>query len=492
MLRSIVSTLVLLVFSASVIFSCNSREDQREDSVSLGTKPNIIFILADDLGYGDLGFLGQQYIETPNIDKLAKEGMFFTSHYSGATVCAPSRSSFLTGLHTGHTPVRGNLQVGSEGQYPLPDSIASIGRVMRQMGYKTGAFGKWGLGFAGNSGDPIKHGFERFYGYYSQSIAHRYYPAYLWDNGEKVVLEGNDWTKKTVYAPDLIQQETISFIEENKENPFFLYMPIIMPHAELAAPDDEIFQKYRDKFGEETPHPAGPGTEYGPDMKLSAYQSQPYPHATFAAMVGRIDRYVGEIVSKLKELGLTENTLIIFASDNGAHQEGGADPDFFNSNGPFRGYKRDLYEGGVRTPMIAWWPGTIQAGSESDHISAFWDLLPTFADVAGADIPGHIDGISFLPTLLQQKDQKEHGFLYWEFHEQGGKQAVRQGKWKAVKLQVFGGGSPTVELYDLDADIAEENNIAAENPGKVKELVELMGSSHIPNPVFGLLPSERK
>ncbi|MDR7127743.1 arylsulfatase A-like enzyme [Algoriphagus sp. 4150] len=479
---------LLFLFSSTLLTGCDSKEKK---TVEAEKKTNIIFILADDLGYGDLGFLGQDYIETPNIDRLAKEGMFFTDHYSGSTVCAPSRSSFLTGLHTGRTPIRGNLQVGPEGQYPMPDSLPSVAKVMQRAGYKTGAFGKWGLGFVGNTGDPEEQGFERFYGYYSQSYAHRYYPVYLWDNGEKVILEGNDWMEKRVYAPDLIQQETISFIEKNKDDPFFLFMPIIMPHAELAAPDDEIFQKYRAKFGDEIPHPEGIGTEYGPDIKISAYQSQPYPHASFAAMVERIDVYVGEVVSKLEELGLAENTMIIFASDNGAHQEGGADPDFFDSNGPYRGYKRDLYEGGVRTPMIAWWPGKIQAGSQSDHISAFWDLLPTFADIAGADIPENIDGISFLPALLQQKDQKEHGFLYWEFHEQGGKQAVRQGKWKAVKLGVFGNDEPVLELYDLSVDIGEENNIAALHPAKVKELEGLMDSAHRPNPIFGLLPSER-
>ena len=363
---------------------------------------------------------------------------------------------------------------------------------MQSAGYRTGAFGKWGLGFIGTTGDPNQQGFDEFYGYNCQRYAHRYYPAHLWDNKEKIVLEGNGWMEKTVYAPDEIQKETITFLENNKENPFFLFMPIVMPHAELASPDDEIFQKYRAKFTDEKSFPAREGSEYGPDLNISAYQSQAYPHATFAAMVERIDRYVGEVLAKLEELGLAENTLIIFASDNGAHQEGGADPDFFNSNGPYRGYKRDLYEGGVRTPMIAWWPNRIKAGSQSDHISAFWDLLPTFAEVAGAEIPKNIDGISFLPALLGNKDQQEHEYLYWEFHEQGGKQAVRQGKWKAVKLQVFGSETPVIELYDLSADIGEQHDIADRHPERVKELEGLMNSAHIPNPVFGLLPNERK
>ncbi|MEB2784407.1 arylsulfatase [Algoriphagus persicinus] len=486
------SVLIALVFISASLVATGCSAKKEEKTLPVETKTNIIFILADDLGYGDLGFLGQQYIETPNIDRLAKEGMFFTNHYSGATVCAPSRSALLTGLHSGHTPIRGNRAVEPEGQYPLPDSIASVAKVMRSAGYKTGAFGKWGLGFIGTTGDPNQQGFEQFYGYNCQSYAHRYYPAYLWDNSEKDTLKGNGWIEKTTYAPDLIQERTISFIEKNKDDPFFLFMPIVMPHAELAAPNDEVLKKYRTKFGEEKSYPVRQGSEYGPDINISSYQSQPYPHATFAAMVERIDAYVGEVLAKVEELGLEENTLIIFASDNGAHLEGGADPDFFDSNGPFRGHKRDLYEGGVRTPMIAWWPGKVKAGSQSDHISAFWDFLPTFAEVAGADIPLNIDGISFLPALMEQSDQKQHEFLYWEFHEQGGKQAVRQGKWKAVKLQVFGSDEPTIELYDLSTDLGEELDIAAQHPEKVKELEALMNESHEPNPIFGLLPSERK
>ncbi len=490
MLKRYPVLLALLFLISLIVFASYDTKEGKSPLVE--QKTNIIFILADDLGYGDLSFLGQQYIETSNIDRLAKEGMFFTNHYSGATVCAPSRSSFLTGLHTGHTPIRGNSEVQPEGQYPMPDSVATVAKVLEDAGYKTGAFGKWGLGFIGTSGDPNQQGFEQFYGYNCQRYAHRYYPAHLWHNSEKIVLEGNGWKEKTVYAPDEIQEKTISFIENNKDNPFFLFMPIVMPHAELAAPEDEIIQKYRTKFGDEKPYIAGKNADYGPDMNIPAYQSHPTPHAAFAAMVERMDVYVGEVLAKLDELGLTENTLIIFASDNGAHQEGGADPDFFDSNGQFRGHKRDLYEGGVRTPMIAWWPGTIEAGSQTDHISAFWDLFPTFAEVAGSKAPAYIDGISFLPELLGEKDQKQHEYLYWEFHEQGGKQAVRQGKWKAIKLQVFGSDQPTIELYDLSLDIGEENNIASKNPEKVAELEVLMNSSHTTNPVFKLLPAERK
>ena len=449
-------------------------------------KPNIIFILADDLGYGDLGFLGQKYIETPNIDRLAREGMFFTNHYSGAPVCAPARSAFITGLHTGHTPVRGNFEVLPEGQYPMPDSLVTLAKVMKQAGYNTGAFGKWGLGFVGTTGDPNHQGFDQFFGYNCQRYAHRYYPGHLWENQVKIALPGNGWTQKTTYAPDLIQEETLGFIEENKDNPFFLFMPIVMPHAELAAPDDDILEKYRLKFGDEKPHLGGKGADYGPEMLIPGYQSEPYPHATFAAMVGRIDRYVGEILAKLDQLGLTENTIVIFTSDNGAHQEGGADPDFFDSNGPFRGYKRDLYDGGIHVPLIVKWPGKVKPGSTSDHRSAFWDWLPTLAEITGTEGPEEIDGISFLPELLGKSGQKKHEYLYWEFHELGGRQAVLKDGWKLVKLQVKDASKMTVELYNLNADPAETKDLSKERPEKVKELDLLIMEAHRPNPVFKL------
>jgi len=481
--------LLILYFSIiSFIFSCESPELAIEEK----PKPNIIFILVDDLGYGDLGFLGQQYIETPAIDRLAANGMFFTNFYSGATVCAPSRSAFMTGLHTGHTPIRGNTEVQPEGQRPMPDSVMTVSELMQKAGYVTGAFGKWGLGFPGSEGDPVNQGFDQFFGYNCQRYAHRYYPDYLWNNFEKVDLPGNDWTTRGDFAPDVIQERTLEFIEKNQDKPFFLFMPIVMPHAELAAPDDEILAKYKTKFPNETAYVAkSKGADYGPEMAIPAYQSQPYPHATFAAMVARIDRYVAEVVEKLDELGLSENTSIIFASDNGAHQEGGADPDFFDSNGVFRGYKRDLYEGGIRTPMIAYWPGKIKAGSESDQTFAFWDLLPTFAELAGIKPEKETDGISFLPTLLGNAQQKIHDYLYWEFHEQGGKQAIRQGNWKGIKLQVFGADEPILELYDLSKDPSESTNLASQNPEKMQELAQLMDEARTSNSQFPLYPAER-
>jgi arylsulfatase A-like enzyme len=458
--------------------------------VKVEKKPNVIFILADDLGYGDLGFLGQQYIETPNIDRLAAEGMFLSQHYAGSTVCAPSRSALLTGFHTGHTPIRGNSEIQPEGQYPMADTLMTISKIFQEAGYATGAFGKWGLGMNDTSGDPQNQGFGQFFGYLCQRYAHRYYPAYLWENGQKVNLPGNDWTNKVTYAPNVIQAKTLEFIEQNQSKPFFLFMPIVLPHAELAAPEDEIFQKYRQKFGEEVAHVGPKGGDYGPEMNIPAYQSQPYPHATHAAMVERIDRIVGEVVAKLEALGLSENTLIVFSSDNGPHREGGADPDFFDSNGILRGYKRDLYEGGIRVPTIVKWPGKIKAGTTSSHVSAFWDWLPTFAALLGEKAPQGIDGLSLLPTLLGQKGQEKHDHLYWEFHELSGRQAVQKDGWKLVKYQVKDVEKMTVELYNLSVDPSETQDLAKENPSKVAELDQLIRKAHRPNPVFRLFEGE--
>jgi arylsulfatase A-like enzyme len=472
------SFIILFLFGS---FSCQKVAEKKSE-----TPPNVIFILADDLGYGDLGFLGQQYTETPNIDRLAAEGLFFSHHYAGSTVCAPSRSALLTGLHTGHTPIRGNSEVQPEGQYPMADTLMTISKIFKEAGYATGAFGKWGLGMNETSGDPQNQGFGQFFGYLCQRYAHRYYPAYLWENSQKVNLPGNDWTNKVTYAPDVIQEKTLEFIDQNQSKPFFLFMPIVMPHAELAAPDDAIFQKYRQKFGDETPHVGPKGGDYGPELNVPAYQSQPFPHATHAAMVERIDKIVGEVVAKLEALGLSENTLIVFSSDNGPHREGGADPDFFDSNGIFKGYKRDLYEGGIRVPTIVKWPGKVKPGSTSKHISAFWDWLPTFAELIGKEAPSEIDGISMLPLILGAGEQKIHDHLYWEFHELGGRQAVLKGDWKLVKYQVKDGEKTTIELFNLKNDPSETEDLALVNPKKVKELEELVREAHRPNPVFRL------
>ncbi len=441
-------------------------------------RPNIVLILADDLGYGDVGFNGQRKIKTPHIDRLAEEGMKFTQFYAGTTVCAPSRSVLLSGQHSGRTYIRGNLGVKPEGQLPIPDSMVTIAEVLREAGYTTGAFGKWGLGPVGSSGDPNKQGFDRFYGYNCQTQAHRYYPSHLWDNDQKVLLTENgerEFTKQ--YAPDMIQEKALAFIADaGKENrPFFLFLPYILPHAELIAPEDSLLQQYRGQF-QETPFQ---GEDYGKDARVGGYASQPYPRAAFAAMVGRLDHYVGQVLDKLKSEGLDRNTLVLFTSDNGPHREGGADPDFFNSGGGFRGYKRDLYEGGIREPFVAWWPGQIQAGSVNPHIGAFWDLMPTFSALAGVSAPANIDGISFVPALLKTGNQGQHDFLYWEFHEGGGAMAVRKGYWKAVIRNVDEGiQMENLELYRLDRDPKESHDVKERFPKESEELLKLAIRSH--------------
>ncbi len=446
-----------------------------------GSKPNIVYILADDLGYGDLSCYGQTHFQTPNLDKMAAGGILFTQHYSGTTVCAPSRSSLMTGQHTGHTFIRGNKEWQPEGQYPLEAKAVTISEMLKQAGYVTGAFGKWGLGFVGTEGDPKRQGFDEFYGYNCQRLAHNYYPGHLWDNQEKVVLEGNSSDKFEVYAPELIHQRALQFIEKNKDKPFFLFYPNVIPHAELLLPEENLAE-FRGRF---LPEKKFKGAEPGsPGFREGPYGTQPESHAAFAAMVTLLDKQVGEVLAKLKELGLEKNTLVIFSSDNGPHQEGGADPDYFDSNGPLKGYKRDLYEGGIRVPMIAFWEGKIVAGTKTNHASAFWDVMPTVAELAGVPTPENIDGVSFLPTLLGKNEQKQHGYLYWEFHEMGGRQAIRKGDWKLVQYDVFTPEKTTTELYNLATDICEEKNVAAENPELVKELLELMNSARTESAAF--------
>lgn len=444
------------------------------------SKPNIVFILADDLGYGDVGCYGQEKIETPHIDQLARQGMRFTQFYAGATVCAPSRSSLLTGQHTGHTFIRGNKEVQPEGQYPLADSVQTFAQLLQQSGYRTGAFGKWGLGMVGTSGAPDKKGFDRFFGYNCQRQSHRYYPTHLWDNDRKVELEGNDLAQKATYAPQVIQQKALEFIEQNKDRPFFAFIPVVLPHAELQGPDDPHYRRYKGQF-EEHPHK---GQDYGPDAAVGGYASIADPRATFAGMVSRLDGYVGEVLAKLDELGLSENTLVIFSSDNGPHKEGGADPDFFNSSGGLRGYKRDLYEGGIRVPFIVRWPGQVTPDSQSDFNGAFWDIVPTLVAVAGLERPRYTDGISFLPTLIGKADQQEqHPYLYWEFHELGGRQAIRSGKWKAIRLNART-ARPVTELYDLESDPGEATDLAADHPDVVTQLEAYMSRAHRESEVF--------
>jgi arylsulfatase A-like enzyme len=475
------SFFLFIVISLFLFSSCQnqSKKDVTTGGIE-GSKPNIVYILADDLGYGDLSCYGQKNFTTPNIDKMAADGMMFTQHYSGTTVCAPSRSSLMTGQHTGHTPIRGNKGWKPEGQWPMKAEAFTMAEMLKQAGYTTGAFGKWGLGFIDTDGSPTKQGFDEFYGYNCQSLAHNYYPGHLWDNDQKVVLEENSGDKFEIYAPHLIHERALQFIEKNRDKPFFLFYPNVIPHAELLLPEENLAE-FRGKF---LPEKEFKGAEPGdPNFRMGPYGTQPEGHAAFAAMVTLLDKQVGEILAKLKELGLEKNTLVIFTSDNGPHLEGGADPDYFDSNGPLKGYKRDLYEGGIRVPMIAFWEGKIVPGSKNDHVSAFWDMMPTAAELAGVETPENIDGISFLPSLFE-KEQPQHDFLYWEFHEKGGRQAVRKGDWKLVRYDVFDPEKTTTELYNLSTDIGEEKNVAAENPEQVKELLDLMNSSRIDSEDF--------
>ena len=435
-------------------------------------RPNIIYILADDLGYGDLSCYGQQKFQTPNIDTLAKGGVKFTQHYAGSTVCAPSRCSLMTGLHTGHTVVRGNKEVKPEGQAPMPPGTVTIPDLLRKAGYTSGMFGKWGLGAPGSSSDPTVY-FDEFYGYNCQRQAHNYYPDHLWHNDQRVELDGK------TYSHDLIMEAAKNFIRTNKDKPFFCYMPVTIPHAAMHAPK-RLHDKYRKQFPqfEETV-----GRYSGPQVQN--------PVAAFPAMVEHLDEGVGQILKLVKELGIEDQTLIILTSDNGPHKEGGHDPQFFNSNGPLRGHKRDLYEGGIRVPMLVRWSGTIKGGRVTDHISAFWDVMPTFAELAGVDAPADIDGISFVPALLDSGKQREHSYLYWEFHEQGGKQAVRKGRWKGVRLNIKKKPNGPIELYDLGDDIGETTDVASQHPAIVKEMDQIMKKARVPNQKFKLLPSEQ-
>ena len=454
------------------------------------TTPNIVFILADDLGWGDLGCYGQQRFTTPNIDALARDGIRFTQCYSGTTVSAPSRSCLLTGTHSGHTAVRGNLELAPEGQFPLPAGAETIFHDLQAAGYRTGAFGKWGLGFVGSTGDPAVQGVDHFFGFNCQLLAHSYYPDHLWDNGQRIELEDNcdavPYGEGT-YAPDLIHAKALEFLEAAAADgkPFFLWYPTTIPHAELIVPEDTLIGRFRGSYPE-TPYR---GIDSGPYFRRGGYVSQAYPRATFAAMVTRLDTYVGQLIEKLKELGLDGNTVIIFSSDNGPHREGGADPDFFDSNGPWRGYKRDVYEGGIRVPMIISWPGHLACGKETDFLCSFWDMMPTLRELTGIAPHEGLDGVSLLPLLQGRKGQREHDYLYFEFQELGGRQAVRQGPWKLVHLNVRQEDA-SWELYNLEEDPGETTDVAAQYPGKVAQLRALMQEAHVPNPDFPLLREE--
>jgi arylsulfatase A-like enzyme len=384
----------------------------------------------------------------------------------------------MTGLHTGHTQVRGNTGVKPEGQFPLAAGTFTLPMMFKQAGYVTGAFGKWALGAAGNSGQPHKQGIDYFFGYQCQSQAHFYYPENLWRNEQRVELSGNDpKTRQGTYSHDLIVEEALAFVRKNKDKPFFMYMPVTIPHAELAVPQKDM-EAFKGKY---------PETPFGGNH----YAAQPTPHAAFAAMITKLDTSVGQLMNLLKELGLDKDTMMIFSSDNGPHKEGGADPDFFDSNGPFRGYKRDVYEGGIRAPMIARWPGKIKAESKTDLISAFWDVLPTCAELTGQTLPERIDGISFMPTLMGHSDkQKQHAYLYWEFHELDGRQAVRMGNWKAVRMNVMKNSNAPIQLYNLSQDIGEVSDVAAGHPEIVEKMKAIFAEAHVPNGDFPFFAEE--
>ncbi len=466
--------LILIIIFATYCSQKHSVEQK------IQAKPNIILLVADDAGYGDFGCYGQNIFQTPQVDRMAREGLLFTQAYAGSTVCAPSRSSLITGLHTGHTYIRGNREIQPEGQLPLPAQIETLPELMKEGGYVTGGFGKWGLGAPGTEGDPVNQGFDEWFGYNCQRLAHNYYPEYLWHNRDTVILHQNNNGKEGVYSHDLIHKMALDFIERHQDEPFFLFLPYMIPHAELLVPDDSLLRKYAGKF-EETPYA---GTDEGPDFRKGPYGSQVVPRAAFAAMMERLDLAVGDIINTLDELGISENTLFIFTSDNGPHLEGGADPDFFNSNGPFRGYKRDLYEGGIRVPFIARWPGVVPPDKRTDHLTAFWDLLPTFCEIAGVQINDSIDGISLLPLLSNTGKQKVHDYLYWEFYEHGGKQAIRKGPWKGVRLGVKENREAPVELYQLIDDPGETENVAGKHPEIANMVRHLMEEAHEPSKEF--------
>jgi len=464
--RSFLKRVSSAALSASVVSLSSGCADASWESASRKKRPNIIFILADDLGYGDLGCYGQKQIATPNIDRMAAEGIRFTDHYAGSTVCAPSRCALMTGLHTGHCLVRGNARV------PLRPSDVTVAELLKKAGYTTGIVGKWGLGEAATTGVPNKKGFDYWFGYLNQKHAHNYYPEFLWRNQHKVPILSNKlaepsqggWgssIRREVYSHDLFTDEALTFIEQNKDKPFFLYLAYTIPHANNEA-------------GEQ-------GMEV-PDYGIYADKDWPKPQKGHAAMITRMDRDVGRVLTKLRELNLDENTIVMFSSDNGPHKEGGADPNFFKSFGLLRGYKRDLYEGGIRVPLIARWPSKIKPGSVSNHVSAFWDFLPTCCELAGISQPKNIDGISMLPTMLNQlARQGQHKYLYWEFHEQGKKQAVRIDHWKGVRLNVAEAPSGSIELYNLKSDISEQRNIADQYPRVVEKIVRYMKEARTPS-----------
>ncbi len=420
--------------------------------------PNIVIVQADDLGYGDLSAYGQAHFRTPALDRLAAEGIRFTEYYAGSTVCAPSRGALMTGLHTGHGWIRGN------GEIPLREEDTTVAMALRAAGYRTAVIGKWGLGKPGTGGDPNAKGFDYAFGFLDHRHAHRQFTDHLYRNGERVPTDVDH-----DYVNDLFTREASAFIEDPDTRPFFLYLNYTVPHAELRVPEDSL-EAMRGKF-EEKPfvNAAADARRTGPDNTSLGYRSQPAPKAAFAAMIVRMDRDIGRLSDLIKTRGLDRRTLFMFISDNGPHQEGGGDPVFFKSSGGLRGIKRDLYEGGIRVPLIASWPGTIPKGRVSGHAWAHWDLFPTLAEIAGAKTPSGLDGVS-MARALRGQSAPAHAFMYWEFHERGFQQAVRMGRWKAIRLSK----DARLELYDLKSDPAEQQDVSAAHPGVVKTIEDYL------------------
>ncbi len=440
-------------------------------------KPNIVFILADDLGYGDIGCYGQSKIRTPNLDKVAADGMRFTQVYAGSTVCAPSRCALMTGLHTGHCRTRGNGGGGApRANVPLAPDDPCVAELLKKAGYATALVGKWGLGEDGSTGIPTKKGFDYFFGYLNQHHAHNYYPDFLWRNETKVSLPNPQSKvegvadKFNAYVPDLCLEEGLKFLESNKSRPFFLYYATTIPHA-----------------NNEKTRASGEGEEVPSDAPYSN-ESWPQPEKNKAAMITRMDADIGKLLAKLKELGVEKNTVVFFSSDNGPHREGGNDPAFFQSSGPFRGIKRSMTDGGIRVPMIVRWPGVVKPGTTSDQVWAFWDFLPTACDIAGVETPKGLDGISVVPTLTGTGEQKTHEFLYWEFHEGGTKQAVRYGNWKAIRLAP---GAP-LELYDVVKDPGERTNVAKDHPDVVAKVEAYLKTARTESKEFPIVKPKAK
>lgn len=504
-----IQRILMSFFLVVSLVGCQTKTTKKHSKTEADKKPNIIYILADDLGYGDLGVYGQTKIETPNIDALAHQGMLFTQHYAGSPVCAPARASLLTGLHGGHSSIRGNDEWEErgnvwnyramiadstlEGQRPMPKNTVTIAQLLKSADYKTGIVGKWGLGAPQTESIPTDMGFDYFFGYNCQRMAHTYTPVHLYENeiryhlkndtvptheglakdSDEYSLEAYAKYQQPDYGPELIFDKMMNFIDDNKKEPFFMYWATPIPHVPLQAPQKWV-DYYVDKFGDEDP--------YFFKKERGSYFPTRYPHASYAAMISYLDENVGKLVSYLKEEGLYENTLIIFTSDNGPANDGGTDPEWFNSGGILQGQagrgKGYTYEGGIRVPMIATWPAKIKAGTTNDHISAFYDVMPTFNEVANVKTDTPTDGISFYNAMTNPEHQKEHEYLYWEFAGYDGQVAVRMGKWKMIWKNIKKGNTE-IELYDLENDVREEHNIMDQHPEMREKFFEIVKKEHV-------------